>query len=51
MDREKLIADIVSIINDSESRVNNIFEPSAILTSSYREEGYLKIKELIESAK
>lgn len=50
MGTDKIISGILSIINDTESRVNNIFEPSSILTASYREEGYMKIMSIIEEA-
>lgn len=35
---------IDGIINETEDKVNSIFEPSPILTATYREQGYRKIK-------
>lgn len=39
---------ILDVILETEDKIINIFEPSAILEASYREEGYLKIKEIVE---
>ena len=40
--------EIKNIINETENKINNIFEYSSILEASYREQGYLKIAELID---
>ena len=38
---------IANIINETEDRIDGIFEHSSILEASYREEAYLKIKDLL----
>lgn len=38
---------IANIINETEDRIDDIFEHSSILEASYREEAYLKIKDLL----
>ena len=43
-----ILDEIRNIINETENKINNIFEYSSILEASYREQGYLKIAELID---
>ena len=43
-----ILDEIEKIINETEDRIDGIFEYSSILEASYREQGYLKIVELID---